>query len=165
MTDYQIVKRKEAELEQTVNLKKLIGKRVLSDGGAIVGYISEVRINSEGFGLEGIVVSGREGQMYIGKSYFSTLSDYSVILNTDISLLLKRRKVITVDGKVIGRVKEVNRKGTTNEIESLIVQSFWKKYLIPVGEIKQIGNPILIKERYIETKNYLWTRPKQDAHV
>ena len=119
MGDYQYVVKKEAGLEETANVKRLIGKRVLSEGGSVVGHISEVRLNKSGFNLEGIVVSSSIGLVYIGKSYFSTISDYSVILNTELGLLVKGKKVLTIDGKVLGRVKQVNRKGNTNEIESI----------------------------------------------
>lgn len=163
--EYENVTRKEAQIEKTINIKRLIGKRVLSDGGAIVGSISEIRLNPNGFDLEGIVVSSAVGAIYVGKSYFSTISDYSVILNTELSLLVKGRKVLTIDGKTLGSVKKVNRKGTTNEIESLLVGNFWKKYLIPVSSVKQIASSVLIKAKYNDTKEYLWKRPKQDPNV
>lgn len=163
--EYKNVTRKEVEVEKTVNVKKLIGKRVLSDGGAIVGSVSEIRLNPNGFDLEGIVVHTSVGALYVGKSYFSTISDYSVILNTELSLLVKGRKVLTIDGKTLGSVIEVNRKGNTNEIESLLVGSFWKKYLIPVSVVKQIASSVLIKAKYNDTKEYLWKRSKQDPNV
>lgn len=163
--DYQYVTRKEADIEKTADVRKLIGKKVLSEGGTIVGRISEVRLSTVGFDLEGVVVSTNVGTIYIGRSYFSTISDHSVILNTELSLLVKGRKAITIDGKVLGRVKQVNRKGTTNEIESLMVGSFWKKYLVPVSAIKQIASSVLLKLKYDETKEHLWTRPKQNPNV
>lgn len=163
--EYKYVVRKEAEIDKTVNVKNLIGRRVLSEGGTVVGKIREVRLNSNGFDLEGIVISSSVGMIYLGKSYFSTLSDYSVILNTELSLLVQGRKVLTIDGKVLGKVREVNRKGTSNEIESLLVRRFWKKYLIPVSAVKQIASSVLIKEKYNDTKEYLWTRPKQNTNV
>jgi len=166
VANYQLVKRKEADLEQTLNLRKLTGKRVLSEGGSIVGYVSEIRINPKGFELEGIVVERRfEYPIYIGKSYFSTLSNYSVILNTELSILIKGRKVLTINGKKLGRVTQVNRKGTTNEIESIIVSSLFRKYQIPISEIKQMGDSILIKCSYNDSKSYLWKRSRQNADI
>lgn len=163
--DYKYILRKEAEIDKTVNVKKLIGRNVLSEGGTIVGRISEIRLNNSGFDLEGVVVSTSAGMLYIGKSYFSSISDYSVILNTEISLLVRSRRVITSDGKNLGKVKQVNRKGNGNEIESLLVGTFWKKYMIPVSAIKQIASSVLLKEKYDETKEYIWKRPKQDPNV
>lgn len=163
--DYEYITKKEAELEKTVNVKKLIGKKVLSEGGTIVGSICEIRLDPNGFDFEGIVVSSNVGNLYVGKSYFSTISDYSIILNTELSPLVKGRKVLTIDGKVLGKVRKVNRKGTSNEIDSLLVSSFWKKYLLPVSIIKQIASAVLIKSKYDETKEYLWTRPEQNPNI
>jgi len=160
MADYQYVVRKEADLEKTVDIRKLIGKRVLSEGGTIAGYISEIRLNKNGFDLEGVVVSSSFGLLYVGKSYFATVSDYSVILNTELSPLIKRKKVITIDGKVLGRVRQVNRKGNTNDVESLLVGSFWRKYIVPVSAVKQIASSVLIRVKYNDTKEYIWKRPK-----
>ncbi|MEK6909231.1 MAG: PRC-barrel domain-containing protein [Nanoarchaeota archaeon] len=166
MVDYQYVTKKEVNLDQTVNIRKLIGKRVLSSGGVIVGMISEVRVNFENLELEGIVVKREfEKPIYIGRAYFSTLSMQSVILNTELSILLKGKKVITLDGMVLGRVTQVNRKGTTNEIESLIIRSWWRKYLIPESEIKQIASSVTVKRKYDATKVYLWKRLEQSSNV
>lgn len=163
--DYQYILRKEIELDKTVNVKKLIGKNVLSEGGTVVGTIYEVRLNPNGFDMEGIVVSTRVGMLYIGKSYFSSISDYSVILNTELGLLVRGRRVITVDGKILGKVKQVNRKGNTNEIENLLVGTFWKKYLIPVSAIKQIASSVLLKTKYDDAKEYIWKRSQQNPNI
>lgn len=163
--DYKYIIRREAEIEKTVNVKKLIGKNVLSEGGTVVGTIYEVRLSPNGFDMEGIVVSTRVGMLYIGKSYFSSISDYSVILNTELGLLVKGRRVITVDGKTLGKVKQVNRKGNTNEIDSLLVGTFWKKYLIPVSAVKQIASSVLLKTKYDDAKEYIWKRSQQNANV
>ena len=166
MVNYQYVMRKEANAENTVNLKKLIGKRVLSLGGTVVGRITEIRLNPDNFEIEGVVVStGFSAPIYIGKSYFEHLSNIAVILNTELSILIKGKKVVTLDGKVLGRVRQVNRKGITNEIEDIEVSSFWKKYLIPEDEIKQVGNSVLVNLKYDATKTYLSKTPKQDSNI
>jgi sporulation protein YlmC with PRC-barrel domain len=159
------VTRKETDINSSVNVRKLIGKRVLSKGGTIVGRISEVRLNKDDMELEGIVVEHEENQIFIGKSYFSTLSSESVILNVELSILLIGKKVITLDGRVLGKVIIVNRKGSSNEIENLIVRNWWRKYLIPEEEIKQIASSVTVKRKYDGTKVYLWKRPKQDTNV
>ncbi|MBS3083487.1 PRC-barrel domain-containing protein [Candidatus Pacearchaeota archaeon] len=164
--EYQYVIKKEAHLDRTVNIKKLIGKRVISKGGTVIGYVSEIRVNSNNLQLEGVVVDRNfENPIYIGKSYFSKLSQNSVILNVELSILVNGKKVVTLDGKVLGRVKKVNRRGNTNEIESLVVSSFWRKYLIPSSEIKQIMASVQIKHKHDATKIYLWKRLKQNSNL
>ena len=166
MVEYQYVIKKEAHLDKTVNIKKLVGKRVISKGGTVIGYVSEIRVNSNNLQLEGVVVDRNfENPIYIGKSYFSKLSQNSVILNVELSILVNGKKVVTLDGKVLGRVKKVNRRGNTNEIESLVVSSFWRKYLIPSSEIKQIMASVQIKHKHDATKIYLWKRLKQNSNL
>ncbi len=161
MADYEYVTRKEVNLDETVDIRRLAGKRVLSKGGTIVGNISEVRVNSQTLELDGLIIGRQfEKPIYIGKSYFSTLSNQSVILNIEPSILLKGLKVVTSDGKVLGKVIKVNRVNNTNEINSLLVRRWWNKYLIPSDEIKQLGNSVLIKRKYDATKIYIWKRPE-----
>src|SRR3989344_1317335 len=101
--------KKEDLLDKTINLKKIIGKQVLSKGGKIIGIISQVRINPNNLVLQGILIN--QGlfarPLYIGKSYFSKLSHDAVILNIEVSVLLKGKRVIDSDGEVIGVVEKV----------------------------------------------------------
>lgn len=166
MVGYEYVTRREPNLDKWINIKKLIGKRVLSKGGTIVGYISEIRINSNTLELEGIVIKKNfKKPIYIGKSYFSHLSNRAVILNMEPSILFVGKKVITIDGRIIGKVKKVNRKGTTNEVESFVVTSVWRKYLIPISGVRRVTNLVLIKNKYDARKIHLWKRSKQNRNV
>lgn len=153
--------RRENSLEKTVSLNELIGKRVLSKGGKIVGKVAEIRVNPLNFNLQGIVV-GRDilrKPIYIGRSYFERLSHDSVILNVELSIFLKYKDVLDSKGKTIGQVRDIIRKGTTNEIESLIVRStFSKKFIVPFRAIKAIGNNITLHSTYNVKKRYFWQR-------
>ena len=161
VADYEYVTRKEPLDEETVNIKKLIGKHVLSKGGEVIGRISELRFHPDNFELEGVVVGrGFDKPIYIGVSYFDHISESSVILNTELSILMSGKRVVTIDGKVIGRVRKINRKGTTNELESIEISRLWKKYLIPQSEIKQVADSVILKLKYDATKDYLWKRPE-----
>ena len=157
---YNIIKN-ELLPEKTVNLKKLIGKEVLSKGGKIIGKISEIRIDPNNFNLEGIIVKERfiKKPMYIGRSYFSRLSQEAVILNIEVSVLIKGIKVINSEGKIIGRVKEVLRKGTRNDIKGIYTGSlFRKKFLIPASAIDHIGISVVLKKSYNERKKHFWQK-------
>jgi len=165
MVAYQYVSKKET-LNPTVNIIGLIGKKVISKGGTIVGYVSEVRVSGNNLELQGIVIKRKfQGPIYIGKSYFSSLSNIAIILNIELNILIKGKKVLTFDGKVLGRVRKVNRKKFTNEIENLVVNSLWRKYLILPTDIKQIKSTVLVKYKYNESKNHIWKRPKQDNNL
>ncbi|MCR4285225.1 MAG: PRC-barrel domain-containing protein [archaeon] len=151
--------RTERPLDRTINLRKLIGKRVLSKGGEIVGRISEIRINPVGFGLEGILVRGNvlKKQIYIGRNYFSKISKDAVILNIEVSVLIKNKKVITSKGEIIGRVKEVVRNGTRNDLKGVYVRSlFSREFFIPASKMEYVNKSIVLKPKYETTKKYFW---------
>ncbi|MFA4953651.1 MAG: PRC-barrel domain-containing protein [Candidatus Pacearchaeota archaeon] len=153
----------ERALHKTVNLKKLIGKIVLSKGGKIIGRILEIRISPINLDLEGILVRGNiiKKSMYIGRSYFSRLSHESVILNIEVSVLIKNKQVIDSKGKILGRVKEVVRKGTRNDLKGVYVRSlFSRKFFIPESEIEYVNKSLVLKPKYNATKKYFWQRNK-----
>ena len=153
----------ERSLDKTVNLKKLIGKSVLSKGGKIIGKIFEIRISPINLELEGILVRGNiiKKPMYIGRSYFSRLSQEAVILNMEVSVLIKDKQVINSKGKIIGRVKEVVRKGTRNDIKGIYARSlFSRKFFIPESEIEYVNKSVVLKPKYHATKKYFWQSDK-----
>ncbi|PIN88680.1 hypothetical protein COU61_03925 [Candidatus Pacearchaeota archaeon CG10_big_fil_rev_8_21_14_0_10_35_13] len=153
----------ERSLKKTINLKKLIGKRVLSKGGTIIGKILEIRISPINLNLEGILVRGSiiKKSMYIGRSYFSRLSDEAVILNIEVFILIKNKQVIDSKGRVIGRVKEVVMKGTRNNFKGVYVRSlFSRKFFIPESEIEYVTKSVVLKTKYHATKKYFWQSNK-----
>ncbi|GEM_PF-2201647 len=163
MKEIDIIVKNELLLDKTVNLKKLIGKEVLSKGGKMIGKITEIRTNPKNLNLEGIVVRGNihKNLMYIGKSYFSRLSDEAIILNIEVSVLVKDRQVITWDGKVLGKVKEVVRKGMRNDLSGVYVKSFFsRKFFIPVSAIDYFNASVVLKPKYNARKKYFWQKDK-----
>jgi len=153
--------KKEDLLDKTINLKKIIGKQVLSKGGKIIGIISQVRINPNNLVLQGILIN--QGlfarPLYIGKSYFSKLSHDAVILNIEVSVLLKGKRVINSEGKSIGIVKGIDRRGNSNDVKGLIVKSFFsKRFTISPSAIKLIGKSIILNPKYNAPKKYFWQR-------
>ena len=159
MREQHNILKTERSLNKTVNLKKLIGKRVLSKGGTIIGKILEIRISPINLNIEGILVRGSiiKKPMYIGRSYFSHLSSEAVILNIEVSVLIKNKQVIDSKGKIIGRVKEVVRKGTRNEFKGVYVRSLFSwKFFIPESEIEYVNKSVVLKPNYHATKKYFW---------
>ncbi|MDP3965925.1 MAG: hypothetical protein Q8Q04_00130 [archaeon] len=151
----------ERSLDKTINLKKLIGKEVLSKGGKIIGKILEIRISPIDLNLEGILVRGNsiKKSMYIGRSYFSRLSSEAVILNIEVSVLIKNKQVIDSKGKIIGRVKEIVRKGTRNDLKGLYVRSLLsRKFFIPESGIEYVSKSVVLKSNYNARKKYFWQK-------
>lgn len=153
----------ERTLNKTINLRKLIGKKVLSKGGTIIGKILEIGINPKNLNLEGILVRGSiiKRPMYIGRSYISHLSNDAAILNIEVSVLIKNKQVIDSKGKVIGRVKKIVRKGTRNDLKGVYVRSLFSwKFFIPESEIEYANKSVVLKSKYHATKKYFWQNNK-----
>jgi len=161
MVDFHHVINREKPLDNTINLKELVGKRVISSGGKIIGKVSEVRIDPHTLKLEGIIVSQgfMSKPLYIGKGYFKTLSIESIVLNVELSLFLKDKMVLQSNGKPIGKVSRVVRVGQTNNVKEIIVNKIFRKpIIIPFSAIKLTGNSIILKPGYNVRTKYFWQK-------
>ena len=157
MKKIQEIIEKEAPLEYTLNLKDLFGIRVISKRGKVVGNVSQFRINANSMEIEGILVSRGifKKPFYVGKSYLKQISKDAIILNIEPTNLLKGIKVVTSDGKILGKVKEVIRKGDTNIVEGIVVSSlFKKKKTIRASSIERLGQSIILKQNYHVTEKH-----------
>lgn len=151
----------ELAFEETFDLSDLISTKIISKDGKMIGKVSKVLLNPKKLSLEGILI--RQGvfkkPIYIGISYFDRLSKDSIILKISPSVLLKRKKVLDSEGKVIGKVKSIERKGNSNEISELIISSpLKKKFPIKMSNIKFIGKTIILKSNYNVPKKYFWQK-------
>lgn len=154
---------KTKQFEQTMNLRKLIGVKVLTEGGFQIGRVLQIRISPEAKTIEGILI--RRGlfkePLFLGSTFFDKLSNEAVVLNTEPAILLKGRKVVTYDGEVIGTIKEVVRVNNTNTIKGLVVYSFMRgSFNVSASDIKSFGKSIILKNSYNAPKKSLWRRPK-----
>lgn len=161
MKKHHRITRSERSLEQTLNLHELLNIRVLTKKGLVLGKVSHIRLHPTKLSLEGIVVSRGvfKKDFYIGASYIQRLSNDSFILKIDPSILLKGRRVLAGNGKVVGRVKEVLRKEHSNEIKELIVSStFRKDFSIREQDVKYFGESIILKSSHNVPKKYFWQK-------
>src|SRR3989344_6286585 len=142
MARYHIISRRQINLEETLDSSSLLGCRVLSHNGLIIGKISQIRINPNTLRIEGILVKRGlfRKSIYIGSSYFDKMTSKSVILSIEPVIFLKNRNVLSFEGKKIGKVKKVIRKDNTNEIKEIIVSSIINgRFSVPAGQVKQFG--------------------------
>lgn len=152
---------KNKQFVETTNLRKIVGTKVLTEGGLSIGRVLQVRINTDTKTLEGILVKRGlfKGTLYLGSNFFDKLSPEGIILNIEPVILLCGRKVVTYDGEVIGVVKDVARFGRTNSIKSLSVHSFSRgNFIVPASEIKSLGKSIILKNSYNAPKKSFWRR-------
>ncbi len=162
MREVEIIQKNDTVKDKTVSLRRLIGARVLSADGLVVGRIREVRTDPKNMNLLGIVVYRGlfNDKLYIGKSYFEKISNDAAILNIDPFIFLKGKVVVTSDGKVIGKIKDIARSDYSNGIESIIVTSWFKRYNIDADSIKLVGRSVILKVNYDGTKKYIEQRSR-----
>lgn len=151
----------ERSYEKTLDMSHVLGSRVISKSGVVVGNVKEVRIHPHHLKIEGVVVRrGPYNSIYLGRNYIDRVSDKAVILSIDPVLLLVGKPVLTSQGKKIGTVKRVIRKHHTNELESINVSSFWKKeVIIPSRYIKIIHHALLLSPHYHNAQRHIRKKP------
>ncbi len=161
MKEVYIVEKGDASIDETSNLRRLIGARVLSVDGLVVGRVREIRIDPKKMDLRGIFVSRGIFQplLYIGVSYFNRASNDAVILNIDPFVLLKGKEVVTSDGKKIGRVKDVIRSDFSNNVKEIVVGKLFRNgFKIPYENVKLTGKSLILRVNYDGAKKYIQQR-------
>jgi len=144
---HHIVK-KERLFEDTFDLRKLLKVKVITKDGLVIGKVSHIRIHPKRMFIEGILVSRGffRKPFYIGRSYINRFSYEAILLRITPSILFRGKKVVTSDGKVLGRVKEVIRKANRNDVENIVVSSILRKdTVISTSYIKYVGKSLFLK--------------------
>ncbi|MBX4196003.1 PRC-barrel domain-containing protein [Candidatus Pacearchaeota archaeon] len=142
---------KSAPLEKTFNAHRLLGSKVLSPEGLVVGRVKEIRISPDDMDVEGIIVSRGwfKNTIYIGKNYFKKLSQESLILSIEPTILIEGREVINFEGKRLGKITRIERADTTNAIRQIVIKRmFHQEVVIPGKFIQGIGKSVILKESY-----------------
>src|SRR3989344_9340263 len=146
----EFISEKSVDLDYLIAIEKLIGKRVLSKNGLVVGRIKSIKINKNNK-VEGVVVSPGlfRKKIYISSLYFDRLTSESIILSIDPSIFNRGKRVLNNDGNYLGKIKDVNRKENTNQVDSISVKRFLRKeIIIPGSQVKSVGQSIILKSTY-----------------
>lgn len=139
---------------QTRRLKNILGLRVLSKSGDVLGRVVEVRMDHKRESFEGVLVRMRNlKKVYVNKTYVQKITDEAVLLSITPAIVYKGRKVVSSDGKAFGKAIEVRREGTTNNIEAIIVQRhFVRRVAVPIKDFSKLGASLILKKTYSDAK-------------
>ncbi len=144
-----IIKHKSANTKNTVDITKIIGKKVLSKSGKMMGFIETLQVNPKKLTIEGIWIDKGliDTPDYIGSNYISRLNGKGAILHIDPITEVKGKIVYDSKGRKIGKVSSVNRTKKTNSLSAIIIdRGLIKKPLkLSVSKIKNIGKNIMLK--------------------
>lgn len=144
-----------ARYEKTRDLITLYGLPVLTNKGTKAGRVKQVRLDKDG-NFQGILV-GRglfRKPLYVGKGYIKRLERQAVLLDTHPVELYTGLPVITSDGKKFGKVIDVQRKDTKNNMSAFIIRRWFRKITIEKGDVKDIRASVMLEKDYEEAKAY-----------
>jgi len=138
-------KAKKIDLES--GLKKIIGKKVLTKDGSILGKVKEIISKQDK--IEGIIVKTKR-KIYIDLSYIEDLYSDSVMLKINPVEKLISMQVFDKDGVKIGKVKTVERTSTTNVLKAIYVKKniLSKIRKIPASEIDVDSKNVILNKTY-----------------
>jgi len=156
--DYIITNEK--RIEENIDVSKLKGIKVISKSGHVLGKLSKVYLDRDKLNVEGVLVRMNGlGKFFIGMSYIVRFSESAIILNIEPSVLIKGKKVIDYEGKILGIVSKVIRKEEKNDVVKLQISSFLKKKVdIPINYVDIISKAVILKEDHDIRQKYIWQR-------
>lgn len=161
MERFDILPKGGVSFEKTFDLSRVVGKRVLSKNGQLVGHVSSIQVSDDGLSVEGALISRGlfKKKIFIGKGYIDRLTLDSLVLKVDPFLLFKDVKVVSSEGEVIGRVIDFVRINNTNDLDSLTVKGFMRgTFSVPLTAIKSVGYSIILKPNYEPPAKHFWKR-------
>lgn len=143
-------------LAETLDVKTVVGNRVLSKNGEVLGKVREVRMDPDGRTIQGIIVKGiplLTRKLYIAEHYIGRITDKAVILRIDPISMYIGRAVVSADGKKVGKVISAERVKTSNELKYFEVRRRpWKVVSIDAKEFAKLGTSLILKKTYADAK-------------
>jgi len=140
-----------SRLSETIKAKELVGKKVMSDTGKEIGKVNAVHLDKESLAMAGIEVDRGllEVDSFIGKDYISSIGNEGIFLNITPVSEYKGAKVLDADGHNVGHVKEVQRVGATNQLESIVIDRGLGKgdLVVARNDIQVFGDRIILGHR------------------
>lgn len=143
----QAISTKRKDLSRMESFRSYIGKKVISKSGNLVGRVYDILF--AGSSVAGIIVLRKLSKIFIGKEFFNS-SGGAVMLSIDPITTLIGKQVFDADGKRIGKVTRLVRKGSTNVLDGLVVKRnlYSKPIKIPKEDIEVSKKNIILKKVY-----------------
>lgn len=141
----KIISPKKRDISGLKKLKSYLGKKVISKSGNRVGKVQNIMFS--GNKVEGIIVTNGFRKIFIDLEYVNPSKD-SIMLLIDPYMSFKNKLVFDADGKKVGRVVKIIRKGNTNIIESIVVRKkiIFKSTTISKADIDVLKKNIILKK-------------------
>jgi len=139
---------KNVDISKLDSFRSWVGKKVISKSGDIIGKVQDFRFTKNT--IAGIIVMKRFSRIFIGNEFINGVSNEAVVLSIDPVTMLVGKKAFDVDGKEMGKVVKLIRKGDSNTFEGLIVKAkiYSKGIKIPKNDVDISKKSIILKKSY-----------------
>lgn len=107
-------------IHEMETIRSYIGRRVISKSGDYAGKVFDIAVDRGR--VAAFLVRRGISMAWIGSEFVADSSRKSVMLSIDPATMLRGKVVFDSDGRRVGKVKMVVRKGLTNSIESIAVK-------------------------------------------
>ena len=149
-------KHKTIPYKDTFDMKKIIGKKVITEGGKKIGKVKSIHIHPKKLVMEGIVIDHGmfEVDQYVGANYIESLSDEGAVLKVTPSTEIVGHTVFDSMGKKIGEVKGINRSNQTNTLLSITIDAIetGKDLTLTSDYIAAVGEDTLVLKEPCDPK-------------
>ncbi|MBI4020036.1 MAG: PRC-barrel domain-containing protein [Candidatus Aenigmarchaeota archaeon] len=129
-----------------VSALELIGNRVIGVSGEVIGKVKNIYLSKTGLNVSGILVDKGSfaPELFLDTTYLKELRDGAIYLNISPVTELKGVKVFDVNGKLVGKVKNIEQMGNTNEIAHMVIDTgVLKKNLVAKGHhVAHVGKNV-----------------------
>jgi sporulation protein YlmC with PRC-barrel domain len=134
-------------LEKIEKYSKYFGRKVYSKSGEFSGKVHDIGMKNQVF--FGIFVKGKR-RMFIEKKFISSDADGVIMLSIEPVINLLRKKVFDSNGKIIGKVIELERKNNSNNYEEIVVKKsfFRRSFKVPKKDIEAARQNVILNKAY-----------------
>jgi len=144
------IKHKSLALNESKDIRDILGKKVLTKDGKNIGKIRTIRIDPKDLTIEGIEVDTGlfKIDQYFGKNYIKTLTEQGAILKITPVDDIIGHTVFDSTGKSVGEIKSIKRSKKTNKLLSIKMYSdlYKEELTIDADYIASCGESCILKE-------------------
>ncbi len=130
---------------------EILGKEAIDPDGSILGVVTKVHIDRKHRKVVGITIDMGflKPDLYIGINHVKDFGKDAVLLSKVPAPKFKGLKVLTEEGKILGRVVDmVLHNSAVKEISIANKRILGKQVWIKALHIKEVGDTIILKKSY-----------------
>lgn len=139
------------KLKDAITSDDILGKDVIDSEGEFIGIAEQLFIDAKRIEIRGVLIDKGflKSGLIIGKGYIKEIKSHAIFLKIRPALNIKNKIVFDLDGKYVGKVKDVQLAGNRNKIKNIVVTFgiLKRNYIISARYIKNISQNVFLNEK------------------